>query len=255
MQHNAYQKAKIINIANNVSGYFYDKSYAFRNYFSLKKTNNQLLEENTSLRNKIEKYKQLCKKPEPYKQDTAIDTLIVKQDTITQYEYIHARVINNSINKQYNYLTLNKGTEAGIRSEMGVISPNGIVGIALNVTSNYSSVISVLNRKLQISAKIKKNKYYGSLSWDGKNYQEVTLNEIPYHVDIQKGDTIITSGYSAIFPEGILIGYIKDFNIKEGNFYNITVKLSNDMKNLTYVYVIKNTLRKEQKTLEKSIIK
>jgi rod shape-determining protein MreC len=254
VQNNLYQKAKIINIGNSVSGFFYDRSYAIVNYFELKKTNKQLLEENNKLRNKIENLKHRCEYFVRHKKESPVDTSLYKQDTLIQYKYIYARVINNSINKQYNFLTLNKGATAGIESEMGVISSGGVVGIALNITPNYTSVISVLNRKLQISAKIKKNQYYGSLSWDGNNYQIVNLREIPYHVDIQKGDTIVTSGYSAIFPEGIMIGYIEDFDIKEGNFYNISVKLANDMKNLTYVYLIKNNLRGEQKKLEKSVI-
>ncbi len=255
VQNNAYQRAKVINIGNTVSSYFYDKFYGFRVYFELKKTNDQLLKENTALRKKIENLKSICinNEPEVIRHDTARDTLKIKIDTTIQYKYINARVINNSINKQYNYLTLNKGADANIKSEMGVISPDGVVGIVQNVSGNYSSVISLLNRKLKISAKIKKNQYYGSLSWDGVDYQKVSLNEIPYHVDIAKGDTIVTSGYSAIFPEGIIIGYISDFDIKGGNFYNITVKLANDMKKLTYVYVIKNVLSKEQKNLEKSI--
>ena len=134
---------------------------------------------------------------------------------------------------------------------MAVISTNGIVGIVKNVSNNFSTVISILNTSLRVSAKIKKNDYFGSLSWNGINYTKAQLDEIPFHVKISVGDTIITSGYSAIFPEGNLIGTISDFDVKQGgNFYSIPVNLSTDFKNLSYVYIISDFLKKEQINLE-----
>ena len=170
-----------------------------------------------------------------------------------QYVFIVAKIINNSVNKQNNYITLNKGEKHGIMPEMAVIGPKGIVGIVKNVSSNFSSVISVLNSNLWISGEIKINNYYGSIHWNGNNYTQVILNDIPNHVKINVGDTIITSSYSAIFPEGEIIGYVSDFEEKKGtNFHKITVNLATDFKNLSYVYVIGNLLKKEQINLEKT---
>jgi rod shape-determining protein MreC len=174
-------------------------------------------------------------------------------DTIyhQQYEYMPVKVINNSINRQNNYLTISKGSIQGLQPEMAVISSYGIVGVIKKTSGNFSSVISVLNINFKVSAKIKKNGYFGSLSWDGKDYTIANLNEIPLHVDILRGDTVITSGYSAIFPEGVLIGTILSFDKKSGNnFYDIKVKLSTDYKNLSVVYAIKNLFKNEQLKLE-----
>ena len=136
---------------------------------------------------------------------------------------------------------------------MAVVSPNGIVGVVNGVSKRFSTVMSLLNTDLHISAKIKKNNYFGSLSWDGKNYREAILYEIPHHVPVSKGDTIITSGFSTIYPEGVLIGTIKDFEVKGGNFYEITVRLSTDFKNLTYVNLVSNLRKEEQIELEEQL--
>jgi len=117
----------------------------------------------------------------------------------------------------------------------------------------FSTVISLLNTNLRVSAKIKKNNAFGSLSWDGVDHQEAVLYEIPYHIDISKGDTIITSGFSTIYPEGILIGTIKNFEVEGGNFYVIRVKLSTDFKRLTYVNVVSNLRKGEQIELENQL--
>ena len=115
--------------------------------------------------------------------------------------------------------------------------------------------MSLLNLDLRISSKIKKNGYFGSLNWDGKGYQTAILNEIPLHADIQVGDTIITSGFSSIFPEGIIIGFISDFEDKSGSFYEIEVKLSTDFKTLGNVNVIGNLLQIEKLELENQAVK
>ena len=131
-----------------------------------------------------------------------------------------------------------------------MISPNGVVGIIYGASSHYSTVISLLNRDFRLSSKIKKNDYYGSLYWTGDEYQHASLSEIPYHVELEIGDTIVTSGYSSIFPEGLLVGVISDFHQAQGNFYIIDVKLSVDFRKLTHVNVIQNLLIEEQVNLE-----
>lgn len=242
---NNYEKRfKYISSANAVSGYLYDNYSGFLNYINLREQNIEISKKNNELLNQLA----FRIKSDSIRKDTLI------QDTVKQYYYYDARVINNSVNKKYNYMTLNKGINDGIEEDMGVISAKGVVGIVRDVTNNYASVISVLNGKLGISAKLKKNDYFGSLVWNGLDPQTSQLYEIPSHVELEKGDTVVTSSYSSVFPEGIMIGVISDFHRKsEGNFYDISVTLSADLSALTHVYLIKNVLRQEQLQIEQSV--
>ncbi len=241
---NKYQQARYINFSQTVNGYISKKIENFVQYFSLSELNSQLLSENVKLKNEMEFLKQTGYLKNKQK-------LIVK-DTLTkqQYTYIIAKVVNNSINKQYNFITLDKGSTDDIQPEMAVISPGGIIGTVESVSDHYSLVMSALNRNFKVSAKIKKNNYFGSFEWSGINFRTGNLNEIPLHVKIAVGDTIVTSGFSAIFPEGVLIGYITDFSVKGGSFYNIDIRISTDFKNLYYVYIVTNHQKKEQQILE-----
>jgi rod shape-determining protein MreC len=162
-----------------------------------------------------------------------------------------AGVINNSTNLASNYLTLDKGYHDGIRKDMAVIYPNGIVGIVNEVSSNFSSVVSLLHPKARISARLKKSDYVGTVIWEGESDTVVTLKDIPTHVKIEVGDTVFTSGYSLLFPEGILIGKVSKFDISHGKgFYHIDVRLSTNFNNIRYVYVVKNLLKDELEELE-----
>lgn len=240
-QYNHFQKAKFVNSSQRVTRFVYAKIDILHEYLSLRQINRQLAIENTKLNNILQR---------AYRSDEIF--FYGEYDSIYQqhYFYTSARIINNSVNKQHNYLTLNKGSEAGIKPEMAVIAPDGIVGVVYGVSKRFSTVISLLNTNLRVSAKVKKNDAFGSLSWDGIDSREAVLYEIPYHVDISKGDTIITSGFSIIYPEGVLIGTIKDFEVKGGNFYVVRVQLSTDFKRLTYVNVVSNLRKDEQNELE-----
>lgn len=167
------------------------------------------------------------------------------------FAFTSAQVVNNSINKQYNYLTLNKGYIHGIKPDMGIICSDGVVGVVNHVSKYYSTGISLLNKRLFISAKIKKDGNYGSLVWDGLNYRKALLREIPIHIPLTVGDTIVTSGYSAIFPEGIQVGTIRNFEIKNGsNYYTIEVDLSTNFKSISYVDIVQNLKQNEIRQLE-----
>ena len=240
-QYNPFQKAKFVSSSQRITGFVYAKIDLLNEYLSLRQTNRQLALENEKLNNMLQR---------AYRSDEIF--FYGEYDSVYQqhYFYTSARIINNSVNKQNNYLTLNKGSEAGIRPEMAVVAAEGIVGVVNGVSKRFSTVISLLNTDLSVSAKVKKNNAFGSLSWDGVNYREAILSEIPHHINIEKGDTIITSGFSTIYPEGILIGTIKDFEVKGANFYVIKVELSTDFKNLTYVSVVSNLSKEEQKELE-----
>lgn len=178
------------------------------------------------------------------------DSLIPK----AEYSFIPAQLVNNSLDKSYNFLTLNKGSRNGVKKGMGVISDEGVLGQIVSVTENYSLAMSILNKNFRLSAKIYQENFFGSLSWTGGSPEYAYLEYIPLHVNIAKGDTIVTSGFSSIFPEGFLVGVIEDFEEKsEDGFYQIQVRLNARPGNAYHVYVVTNNNRTEIDSLEKRI--
>ncbi|MBL0047544.1 MAG: rod shape-determining protein MreC [Bacteroidetes bacterium] len=241
-QNSFYQKAQFISSSNSIAGNVFTTVNSTREYFNLKETNEMLARENAILHTASKAAFVRTKTTE-----TTVNDTLLKQ----QYIFVNARVVNNSVNKRNNYLTLNIGSNRGIKPEMAVISSNGIVGITKAVSENFTSVLSVLNKDAKISAKIKKNNYFGSLSWEVGDYKLGTLTDIPTHVKILKGDTIVTNAFSAIFPENIMIGFIESYEIKPGdNFYTISVRFSTNFKNVAHVFVVKNLMKEEQNKLE-----
>jgi len=164
--------------------------------------------------------------------------------------YIPARVITSSVNKQYNYLTINKGEKQGVSPDMAVISETGAVGIVVASSENYSTIIPVLNRNFRLSARLKKNNFFGIAEWEGRSSEIVSLREIPVHVDVQPGDTVVTSGFSAVFPEGILVGTVEKVEDTGGNFHEIKLRLSTDYRQLYHVNVVSFTFKEELNELE-----
>ena len=242
IQNNYYPQVKIFGFTKEIEGSVHKTTENVSQYFSLTISNKELAETNAKLMNLS------------VKSFTKIDTsTFLIHDSIykQQYQYVSAKVINNSVNKRNNYLTLNKGKKDGIEKDMAVITSSGVIGIVKSVSYHYASVISIINSKSKISAKIKKNNYVGSVMWEGMNYRQGVLKDIPSHAKILKGDTIITSGYSNIFPEGILIGTILYYKKDKGeNFYTIYIRFTNDLDELHYVYIIKNIQKTEQDKLE-----
>jgi rod shape-determining protein MreC len=241
LKSNNYQNSSFVRFTRGITGIFYRKADKIEQYLNLREENEELKEENIQLRNYIAK--NLNFESDTFKKE-------IDPDYNQQYFYIHAKVLNNSVNKQHNYMTLDKGSAEGVSPEMGVISADGIVGVVRGVSGHFSSVISLLNSELSVSAKLKKSGYYGSLNWTGRDYRYAILKDIPLHVRMEPGDTIITSGYSALFPEGVQVGFVTEFEEKGGRFYDVTVKLSTDFKKLQYVYIVKNLLKEEQVELE-----
>ncbi len=241
---NYYHEAGYFNSSNRIAGTVYRTYSGVTSYFSLQSVNRQLAEENAQLLNAESKTK---------------DTSTYKKGTLTnpfgqQYNFMLAEVIDNSTNLPNNYLTLRAGSEEGIGEGMGVISPAGIVGIVVKTSSRYSVVMSLLHQKTMVSAMFKKSGTFGSLSWDNnKDYRFATLNQIPMSEKIKQGDTIVTSGFSTIFPKGIMVGTVDNFKaIPELYFYTVHIKLSTDFKNIRYVYVV-NTIEKiEKDSLERA---
>jgi len=241
-----YQRYRMVTIARGLSGSVHSYFTELNSYFILREQNDELVKENLDLRRKIAALPCANQIAIPYKLDTA---------GCGQYSYIGAVVANNSVSKQHNFITIKAGSEEGVKPEMGVISNSGIVGVVKSCSEHYSTVISLLNTDLKISAKISRTGYFGSFAWDGLDPDVIILSEILQHADIVVGDSVVTSGYSSIFPPGILLGYIKDFDKEGGNFFRIHVKLSGDFHKINYVYVINNYQAVEQKQLESTNVK
>lgn len=242
VQNNNYQNSKFFNSSNFLIGNLYSTINNVNDYFNLKSVNAELAEQNARLQN--QSIKSFTK---------VFGTTVEINDTSYHQKYLYtsAKVVNTTTNKRNNYITLDKGKINGIEAGMGVVSGNGVIGTVKNVSDNFCSVMSVLHEKNAVSAKIKNSEYFGSLVWELGDYREAKLKEIPNHAKLHIGDTIITSGYSTIYPEGIKVGFIKDFELYEGsNFYEITVALSVDYKKLSHVFIVKNTMKEEQKNLE-----
>lgn len=252
VSYNNYQRAVFFDSSNFVSGTLFEKFSSFWQVFEFRQVNIKLAEENVLLRSALQEI--LLKSNQgKYKASDSIYLPRIARDSSlkTVYRFTTARVVNNSVNQQHNFLTLNKGRRDGVKPDMGVIANGQVVGLVTNVSENFSRVISILNSRWKISAKIKRNDYFGSLSWDGKDYRRVQLNEMPYHVPVQNGDTVVTTGYSSSFPEGLVIGTISDFSIGTGsNFYKIEVMLAADFKNLVIVGLVENKQLYEINQLE-----
>ncbi len=239
-----FQSTSIFNSANAVSAKTYQVVSNTKEYLALKEENQKLATENASLRNLIRsKSYELVKVSSMIKNDT-----LYKQ----KYIYIASKIINNSTNLRSNYLTLNVGTEQGIGHDMAIINTEGIVGVVKDVSKNFSSALSILHKDVKVNCKLKKDGSYGPLSWEkDDDYETATLTDIPLHARFKVGDTIVTSALSSIFPEGIMVGKVKNFERKSGeSYFTVKVQLATQYKKLNHVYVIKNVFKLEQDSLQ-----
>jgi rod shape-determining protein MreC len=238
IKYNAFQKATFINSANTVTGNIYEQVNGLADYLSLDKVNDSLAHENARLRNQL-------------KSSFYIDTVDKHKinDTVfkQQYEYLAAKVINNSVNQPYNYLTINRGREDGIAVGMGVICGNGIVGNVVNVSQHMANVQSMLNKSSRFSVMLAKNQEIGSILWsDDFDPHKGSLIDISTNAQPKLDEAVLTTGYS-LFPEGIMVGRITDLHPKAGG---LEVTFSVDFSKLQYVYVVNNKFKNEQDNLE-----
>ena len=240
---NRYQGASFFNSANSFVASVNGFSQNTREYFSLRETNSMLAEENTALRKKLEQLNQFALK---------IDTVAgADSAVIKRFDFISAKVVNNSIDRLTNFITLNRGSGDGVKPGMAVISSTGVVGKVKIASEHFSVVTSVLNVDIMVSAVMKRTGYFGTIQWDGHDPDQVKLKFIPLHVKPQVGDTIVTSGYSGVFPEGIMVGTIAKINPgKETSFHDLDVKLSQDFRKLSYATIIRSNLLNELDSLE-----
>lgn len=245
INNHAFHKSKFISSANSLTGGLYEKTTQLSEYFNLKKTNEDLANENVRLKNELEKIKKSI--------DSTV-TINLNDSSVyfQKYTYTLAKAINNKFSSSFNFLTLNKGSKHGIDVEMAVTNDKGIIGITDQVTGQYARVRSILNKSSSINARIKGDStYFGNLTWNGKDIRILQLENIPRQAIVKVGDTVITGGKSAIFPEGVLIGVVNKVNSANSTIANsIDVRLFNDMQNIRYVYVISNLDKEEIKTVE-----
>lgn len=240
----SFHKSKFISSASSITGGFYNKINTISDYFQLDIENKELLNENLILRNKLEKLSQ--------NMDTvAVSKIFNKTKFSQRYSYFQGRVEKNQFRNNYNFLTINLGEKDSITPEMGVINSKGILGITENVLQSYSRVRSILNKNSKINAKLKNSNYFGTLTWDGLDYNITQLLDIPRQAKLKVGDTIITGGMSSIFPEGILIGRVNNIVNELSIKRIINIQLFNDMSNLKNIYVVKDFDKQQLMNLEK----
>lgn len=249
VNNNLYQGSVLFSSANKITANILSVSTSITDFFQLRTTNQMLSQENTALLNQISDLNQQL---ENYR--TAVtDSAKLPSNTPSTVRFISAKVVNISTHKINNYITLNKGISDGVKPDMGVISNGCAVGIVKNVSQHFCVVIPIINSDLGINSKIKSNNYAGILKWPGTNYRVAKLHDIARHVEVKPNDTIITSGFTSNFPEGILVGTIRYANLEESDsYYDIDVELGIDYKKLTYVEIIDNRLYDEQKSLEEA---
>ncbi|XCI75759.1 MAG: rod shape-determining protein MreC [Flavobacteriales bacterium] len=229
--------------AHTILGKIYQAKANVQTYFSLSEENKKLAYENAKLHHELQTSK-LIKIGKNDLKET--DTIYLQE-----YTYTPVKIINNSIYQQENFLTLDKGKVDGIQVDMGVILPNGIAGLIIKTSPNFSTAISLLNTQIKINARLKKSRYFGTLSWDGTDHDIVILQDIPKHVHLTKGEVVETDGKSAIFPEGIAIGTVAHYQLnQESGTYHIKVKLRADLAVIENAYVVKNLFKKEWESIQ-----
>lgn len=251
-QYNKFHEAVFMGLASEVTGRVNKQYNRIEYYFQLKKTNDALVQENERLRNLL-----LEDFNSP---DTTVQLVTdsfrlasIRRDSLEparKYLYYSAKVINNSVSSQTNYLTINRGSAQGIVKDMSVLSPNGVVGTVVNVSKNMATVKSLLHRESRVSASLLNGGETGTVEWDGKSPQEITFRNIPKSAEVKVGDTVVTSRYST-FPPGQPIGIVQEVESQGGsNFYLLKLKPVTNFFNIQFVYAVKNLQKEEQEALE-----
>lgn len=249
--HNSYQRSVYLSSSNRVSAWFYSTSNKVNGFFYLQKNNRELLENCARLEKELFDLKQRYTDVDT--DSTSLPIFVTDTTYHSQFNFIPAEVINMSFSGANNFMTINKGTLHGVKADMGVISPKGIVGVVLKASRNASVVIPVINPKFRLSAKLYHSENTGSMSWDGNNIKIAQLNELPKHQPFEPGDTVVTS-FSSIFPKDIVIGFVTQLGkSKDDKFNTLNLQLATDFHTLQHVLIIEDVFYEEQKALEESI--
>lgn len=234
-RYNEFPKSSYMSSANSLVAKQYEITDALSSYFSLRHMNNLLQEENSELRNQLEMLRS-------FREDSLTEAAVsYAKNSKDGIRYIPARVIQTETRLSHNYLTINRGSLAGVEAGMGVRCPEGVVGIVAKVSEDYAIVIPIIHTQSHTSCAFLKNDYYGTLSWDGDNYHIAQLEDVAIHMDVQVGDTLVTSGVTVAFPKGIPVGIVEKCKLGDGDsYFTIDVQLSTDFRRLGYVQVIDN---------------
>ncbi|MDE6283441.1 MAG: rod shape-determining protein MreC [Muribaculaceae bacterium] len=244
---NPYQHHVYMTSAGAIAGGLHDISSNITGYFSLRDINDDLQRQTAELQAEVLTLREQVRR---YREDELQDSLR-QVDSIGRFDFIIATVINNSISRPYNYVTINKGRLDGIRPEMGVMDQNGVVGVVNVVSDHYARIISLLNPNFRLSCKLRGSDTFGSLVWDGNDPTSAILEELPKHTIFHEGDTIVTSGFSAVFPEGLPVGIISGTaRGADDNFFTLKIKLLTDLTALSTVKIISNTDLDEIRSVE-----
>ena len=248
---NSYQRSVYLTSANNVMGWIYNASNNVISFVHLRKSNQLLLEQNATLESEL--YHLRSQLSDMNTVDSA-DVIAFANDSIeqSQFNFIPADVVNMSFSGINNFITVNRGSNDGIKPDMGVISQRGVVGVVSNVSSNFSLIIPIINPLFRLSAKLKNSDNYGSLSWNGNSFNDAQLGELPKHETYNIGDTVVTS-FSRIFPKHLVIGFVNGIGeSKDDNFNTFNVELATDFNSLQNVLIISDMYYYEQKELEET---
>lgn len=242
---NDLQRSVVFRYATTLSAWTYKITNSVTDYFGLVEMNELLSEENARLRTELSLI------------ETKIalsDSALFAVDTLSNVSYLSAKVVYNSVYDLQNYIIIDKGSAHGIEEDMGVFAPQGVVGVVQRVSENYAVVLPIINPDQVISAKIKDNDQLGAVVWNGITPQKAKLEEIPSHVTAEAGDSVVTSGFSAIFPEGMLIGVIdKVKHLEHTMFCDVDIMLAVDFQSLTYVNIAVYRNKEELYNLQKSV--
>jgi rod shape-determining protein MreC len=241
--YNNYQNAILLNTTNTYVAKSLEVSNSIKEYSNLKNVNEELAVENNRLHELVARLQseQIVKTNFNYKADSAVSA---------RFKTIVAKVVTSTTSQFNNYITIDKGSADGLAQGMGVISSTGVVGKIKSCSEHFSRVISILHSEYTVSAKIKRNNEIGSVKWNGKSAEIIQLQEVPRTKSVLKKDTIVTSDYNYVFPPNIVIGYVQRVGVRQDQFYDIQLALATNFHTLSYVYVINNTLEKEQRKLE-----
>lgn len=244
VRNNIYQNAAYFNSSNTVTGSILSVTSSINQYFSLRSQNEIIAGENAILRDKLSSYEQI--------KNLHLQRLL-SDTTISHFEYIPAKVINNAYNRDNNYITINIGQEHGVKPGMGVVGSDGIVGQVIACSKHYSTVISLLHNDMSVSSHLENTKTLATTKWTTNDYKYASLMYVPPHATVGIGEKVVTSGYNTVFPEGITIGKVESVAIDpRDSFYRINVALATDFSKLYFVYVVKNNIKKELQEIEQA---
>jgi rod shape-determining protein MreC len=252
-RYNKFHQAEYMNVASEITGRFYVRYNNIETYFTLQKENEKLRLQNADLLNKL---KSDFSVPDSSVQLVTDSFRVDSLEQYRKYLYLPAKVIGNSIDGQNNFVTLHRGSNQGVGVNMAVVGPEGVVGKIVNVSPNMSVAMSLLHRKNSVVALLKKGGGFGEVTWDGKDPRYVTLSNIPRTIKVDKGDTVVTSSYSDIFPPGKVVGYVQEVKEdKSSSTYNLKLKTATDFYSVQHAFIVKNMQKAEMDSLMKKVKK